>query len=104
MHLRRVFLAAAVLHASAAVSRAAAPCTWQVVVGSATTDAGDNGPATQAQLNNPRGLTRDSQGNLYVADYGNNKVRKISNSGIITTIAGTGVRGGAGDNGPATAA
>jgi uncharacterized protein (TIGR03437 family) len=61
---------------------------------------GDNGPATSAQLNLPYGIAVDSTGNLYVADWGNNRIRKISN-GVITTVAGTGTRGFSGDNGPA---
>jgi trimeric autotransporter adhesin len=65
--------------------------------------AGDNGPATSAQLSQPSGLAVDSAGNLYIADINNNVVRQVSN-GIITTIAGNGISGFAGDNGPATAA
>ena len=62
---------------------------------------GDNGPATSAQLNRPNGVAVDSAGNLYIADTYNDRVRKVSN-GLITTVAGTGVRGFSGDNGPAT--
>jgi sugar lactone lactonase YvrE len=64
---------------------------------------GDNGPATSAQLNSPSGIAVDSLGNLYIADIYNNRIRKVSN-GVITTIAGTGVQGFGGDNGPATSA
>ncbi len=64
---------------------------------------GDKGAATSATLNGPRGVTLDSSGNLYIADYGNNVVRKVS-SGNITTVAGTGLPGYTGDNGAATAA
>ena len=53
---------------------------------------GDGGPVKDAKFNLPMGLALDSAGNLYVADSGNHRVRKISN-GIITTIAGTGVGG-----------
>ncbi len=63
---------------------------------------GDNGPATSAQLD-PSGVAVDSAGNLYVADSGNNRVRKVSN-GVITTVAGNGAPGFGGDNGPATTA
>ena len=67
--------------------------------------AGDGGPALQAQLNNPQGLALDSAGNLYVADNGNNRVRKVDHTTqTITTIAGTGTAGFAGDYGPATQA
>jgi uncharacterized protein (TIGR03437 family) len=64
---------------------------------------GDNGPSTSAQLNSPFSVTVDSAGNLYIADSGNNRVRKISN-GVITTVAGNGTTGFSGDNGPATSA
>jgi trimeric autotransporter adhesin len=68
-------------------------------------DGGDNGPATAAQLNNPRGLAIDSAGNLYIGDTNNNRIRKIdAGSGIITTVAGNGTPGYSGDNGPATSA
>ena len=64
---------------------------------------GDNGPATNAQLNGPAGVAVDSAGNLYIADPGNNRIRKVSN-GVITTVAGNGTPGFSGDNGPATSA
>ena len=64
---------------------------------------GDNGPATSAQLNYPQGVAVDSAGNLYIADTGNNRIRKVSN-GVITTVAGNGTAGFSGDNGPATSA
>jgi uncharacterized protein (TIGR03437 family) len=51
---------------------------------------GDNGPATNAQLSRPSGLALDKAGNLYIADFGNATVRKVSTSGTITTIAGLG--------------
>jgi sugar lactone lactonase YvrE len=62
---------------------------------------GDNGPASGAQLNGPWGLAVDSAGSLYIADWGNNRIRKVSN-GTITTVAGNGTQGFSGDNGPAT--
>jgi uncharacterized protein (TIGR03437 family) len=64
---------------------------------------GDNGPAVNAQLYGPNGLALDPAGNLYIADTNNGRIRKVSN-GIITTVAGNGVYGAAGDGGPATSA
>ena len=64
---------------------------------------GDNGPATSAQLYDPAGVAVDSAGNLYIADTGNNRIRKVSN-GVITTVAGNGTAGFSGDGGPATSA
>jgi len=65
---------------------------------------GDNGPATQARLNLPLGVAAAADGAIFVADSANHRVRKIDAAGIITTIAGTGVAGSAGDGGLATAA
>jgi hypothetical protein len=65
---------------------------------------GDGGKATAAQLNAPRKLAVDRNGNVYVADSGNGRVRKIGADGIIQTVAGTGVWGYAGDGGPAASA
>jgi uncharacterized protein (TIGR03437 family) len=64
---------------------------------------GDNGPATSAQFSYPEGVTVDSAGNLYIADTGNGRIRKVSN-GVITTVAGNGTGGFSGDGGPATSA
>ncbi|KAL0484949.1 E3 ubiquitin-protein ligase [Acrasis kona] len=65
---------------------------------------GDNGPATNAQLNGPRGIHVAPNGEVYIADGSNHRVRKISANGVITTVAGTGVQGFSGDNGLATSA
>ncbi len=65
---------------------------------------GDGGPAIAARINQPRGLAVDSAGNLYIADTGNNVIRRVSPGGIITTFAGTGQAGYSGDRGPATSA
>lgn len=64
---------------------------------------GDNGPATKADLNNPYGITVDAAGSLYITELGGDRVRKIA-GGVISTVAGNGTEGFAGDNGPATAA
>jgi uncharacterized protein (TIGR03437 family) len=66
--------------------------------------AGDGGSATAAQLNNAQGLAADSAGNLYIADYGNECIRRVSLDGVITTIAGNGKIGFSGDGGPSTSA
>ena len=65
---------------------------------------GDGGPATQARLNRPMAVAVDGEGNLYIADTENHRVRKVSPEGIITTIAGTGLPGFEGDDGPALVA
>jgi hypothetical protein len=62
---------------------------------------GDTGTATSASLARPRGLSVDAQGNIYVADSDNNRIRLIANTGIIKTVAGNGSQGFAGDGGPA---
>ena len=66
---------------------------------------GDGGPAILAGLKMPTGVALDSAGNLYIADQGNNAVRKVTAAtSIITTIAGNGVAGYSGDGGPAARA
>ena len=66
---------------------------------------GDGGPAISAGLNRPSGVALDSSGNLYIADLGNSRIRKVDTAtGVITTVAGTGVTGYSGDMGPATSA
>jgi len=62
---------------------------------------GDNGPATAADFHIPIGIAIDNSGNIFIGDSYNNRVRKISSSGIITTYAGIGTEGYSGDNGPA---
>ncbi|MBZ5629004.1 MAG: CHAP domain-containing protein [Acidobacteriia bacterium] len=65
--------------------------------------AGDNGPATGAQLAMPSGIAFDGGGNMFIADSGNNAARRVdASTGLITTIAGTGVAGYAGDGGTGT--
>jgi formylglycine-generating enzyme required for sulfatase activity/sugar lactone lactonase YvrE len=65
---------------------------------------GDGGPAASAKLTEPYGLALDASGNLFIADYGNTRVRKVSASGTITTVAGNGNVGFSGDGGPAASA
>jgi DNA-binding beta-propeller fold protein YncE len=66
---------------------------------------GDGGPATNAEVSLPRGMAVDSAGDLYIADYNNNRIRKVTAAtGIISTVAGNGTAGYSGDGGPATGA
>jgi len=67
-------------------------------------DSGDGGPASRAQLRAPRGVSAASDGGVVFADAGNSKIRRISPSGYIETVAGTGVWGFSGDGGRATQA
>ncbi len=62
---------------------------------------GDGGAGTSAKIRDPKGLALDNLGNLYIADTGNHRIRKLDPSGIITTVAGGGAGG---DGGAATAA
>ena len=79
--------------------------TITTIAGSGTAGfAGDGGPATAAQLNTPYDVAVDGSGNLYIADSQNHRIRKVDASGVITTVAGSGTQGFAGDSGPATAA
>jgi len=65
---------------------------------------GDGGQATDAQLNAPSALAVDSAGNLYIDDTNNDVIRQVTPDGVITTVAGNGSQGYAGDGGPATSA
>ena len=62
---------------------------------------GDNGPALLAKLDWPTGVAADSAGNVFIADAGNYRIRKVDANGIITTVAGNGTWGSSGDGGPA---
>jgi len=65
---------------------------------------GDGGPATQAQLNTPQGVSVDAAGNIYIADTSNCRIRKVNTYGQISTYAGTGVCDYSGDGGAAITA
>ena len=84
------------------VRKIAANGTITTVAGNGTPGfAGDGGAAASAQINGPFGLAVDAAGNLYIADTGNNVVRKVSPDGTISTVAGTGTAGYLGDGGAA---
>jgi uncharacterized protein (TIGR03437 family) len=79
----------------------------QTVVGTGVAGfAGDGGPASAALLNQPYGLALDKAGDLYIADLGNGRVRKVAADGTIQTVAGGGILPAAttGQGGPATTA
>jgi trimeric autotransporter adhesin len=73
-----------------------------VVAGNGTAGyAGDGGPAVNAELRYPESLALDIAGNLYIAELGNDRVRKLDGTGSISTVTGNGVGGNTGDGGPA---
>ncbi len=72
--------------------------------GGAVGFSGDGGPASMAKLNGVTSIAVDLAGNVYIADVQNYRIRKVDLTGLITTIAGTGIMGFSGDNSPATAA
>ncbi len=75
------------------------------VAGNGTTGfSGDGAAATAAELNNPISVAVDIYGNVYIADNGNARIRMVTSTGIISTVAGNGVKSYSGDGGPATAA
>lgn len=85
-----------------AIRRLAVDGTITTVVGDGVAgDRGDGGPATAARLREPFGVARGDDGALFIADRGNFRVRRVGPDGVITTIAGTGVEGDGGDEGPA---
>jgi serine/threonine-protein kinase len=63
---------------------------------------GDGGPAVHARFADPFGVAVDGRGALYIADWGNHRVRRVNAGGVVTTVAGTGTAGFSGDGGPAT--
>ncbi|MFF4245635.1 RICIN domain-containing protein [Streptomyces sp. NPDC001822] len=87
------------------VRKVASDGTISTVAGSGVAgSSGDDGPATSARLNFPLGVVVDSAGTLYISDYENHRVRKVTADGTISTVAGTGTAGYGGDDGPAAQA
>jgi streptogramin lyase len=101
---RPLILLASVLF-SALTPLAASAATLRTVAGTGLKGfSGDAGPATAAQLNNPFGVVRGPDGHLWFCEYGGQRIRAISPSGVIRTVVGHGTTGYAGDGGPALAA
>ncbi len=75
-----------------------------VIGGSGSGFAGDGGPAAKALIQNPEGIAIDHSGNLYIADWGNNRIRMVNPAGIISTVVGSSTTGYSGDGGPAAKA
>ena len=87
------------------IRRVDADGTISTVAGTGSTGfSGDGGPATLAQLNQPFGVAAMPDGGFLIADHANNRIRRVGPDGIISTVAGSGARGFAGDGGLATAA
>jgi len=78
--------------------------TISTVAGGGISGLGDGGSAISADLYRPNDVAFDSSGNMYIADSGNNRVRRVTPAGVISTVAGNGIYGSSGDGGPATAA
>lgn len=87
------------------ISRVSADGAILTIVGNGQKSiSGDGGPATSAQLASPEGVAVDGAGSLFIADYANDRIRKVTLDGIIHTLAGNGTYGAAGDGGPAASA
>jgi hypothetical protein len=100
-----LFIADSANHVIRKVDHATRVITTVVGQGGKNGDDGDAGPATGAHIDGPKGILFDHNWNLIIADSGNAKIRRVdAATGVITTIAGTGVTGETGDGGPATAA
>ena len=104
---RRPHLAALALHLAAAAASAQTAGTIDTIAGTGTAGYNllhDGAAAASAQLNNPRDVAVDAAGNIYIADSNNNRIRKVTPAGVISTVAGTGIEGFSGDGAAATSA
>ena len=101
MRLFTLFLLAAQL---ILLAQTYGPPYYSIATVAGSRPSGDGGPATEALLLNPEFITSDASGNHYITDSGQHRVRRFSTGGVITTVAGTGLRGYSGDNAAATAA
>ena len=75
-----------------------------VIGGKGAGFSGDGGPASEARIDRPQQIVVDPDGNVYFADSGNNRVRRIDTEGVVTTVAGNGRAATSGDGGPALSA
>ena len=89
---------------NATVARMDTSGNFSIVAGTSGSSgySGDNVPATSAMLSSPTGLAISPSGELYIADTGNNRIRKVDSSGVISTVAGNSSSGYSGDNTLAT--
>src|SRR4051812_3487085 len=100
-----LFIADSANHVIRKVDRASGLITTVVGQGGKPGDDGDGGPASAAHIQGPKGIVFDANWNLFIADSGNDKIKRIdARTGVITTVAGTGETGVTGNGGPATAA
>ncbi len=105
MRAPRIVGVAAVAGTLLAPAADAATNSIYTVAGTGTQgSAGNGGPATAAQLRFPAGVAVTPDGGFLIGDHGNHWVRKVAPNGTISVVAGTGVAGNTGDNGPATSA
>jgi uncharacterized protein (TIGR03437 family) len=99
-----VLRALAISSAFSLLYAADVPRSYRVETVAGSSRIGDGGPAAAAQIGYIQGIALDRFGNLYIAETDRHRVRKVDGSGVITTVAGTGVAGFGGDGGPAGAA
>jgi hypothetical protein len=100
-----LYIADSANHAIRKVDHVTHVITTVVGQGGHNGSTGDGGPATEAKIDGPKGVLFDRDWDMIITDSGNDKIRRVDGAtGIITTIAGTGVTGESGDGGPATQA